>query len=104
MNNILNQKIKQLKIKYQDEGFILLGIFGSYARDEQTSGSDLDLLYELDEKFYSTYYEGWEACYRIQNIKTELESEFQMNVDLANLNALNSVGKKYILPEVVYVS
>jgi uncharacterized protein len=103
MNNILLQKVKHLKQRYLDEGFILLGIFGSYARDEHSVGSDLDLLYELNDKFYSTY-KGWEACYRIQSIKAELELEFQMKVDLANKNALNSVGKKYILPEIVYIS
>ena len=103
MDIILKQKISRLKLHYLDEGFILLGIFGSYARGEQISGSDLDLLYELNEKFYSRYI-GWEACYRLQNIKSELESEFGLNVDLANKNALNVVGIKYILPEVQYVT
>jgi uncharacterized protein len=103
MDGNLKQKISLVKNRYLDEGFILLGIFGSYARDEQVIGSDLDLLYELNDKFYSTYI-GWEACYRLQNIKSELESEFGMNVDLANKNALNSVGIKNILRDILYVS
>jgi hypothetical protein len=103
MYSNLKQKISLIKQRYQNEGFILLGIFGSYARDEQVTGSDLDLLYELNDKFYSTYV-GWEACYRLLTIKSELESEFGINVDLANKNALNSVGIKNILPEVIYVS
>jgi uncharacterized protein len=103
MDNKLLQTFSRVKKQYQEEGFILLGIFGSFAREEQSSDSDLDLLYELDEKFYSKY-TGWEACYRLQNIKSELISEFGINVDLANKNALNSVGIKNILPEVLYVS
>jgi uncharacterized protein len=102
MDNNLNLKINLAKQRYLEEGFVLLGIFGSYARDEQLSGSDLDLLYELNDKFYSTYV-GWEACYRLQNIKAELESEFGIKVDLANKNALTSVGIKNILLEVQYV-
>jgi uncharacterized protein len=103
MDGNLKQKISLVKMRYLDEGFILLGIFGSYARDEQVNGSDLDLLYELNDRFHSTYV-GWEACYRLQNIKSELESELGINVDLANKNALNSVGRKNILPEVLYVT
>ena len=34
-NEIL-QKLKELKPKYEEEGFLILGLFGSYARDEAT--------------------------------------------------------------------
>jgi predicted nucleotidyltransferase len=52
MDSNLKQIIGLVKKRYRDEGFILLEIFGSYARDEQVSRSDLDLLYELNDKFY----------------------------------------------------
>jgi len=29
-------KLKELKPKYEQEGLILLGLFGSYAKDKQT--------------------------------------------------------------------
>jgi uncharacterized protein len=103
MNESIRKKVIILKKRYEKEGFILLGIFGSYARDEEKSRSDLDLLYELDDKFYSKYI-GWESCYRLQMIKSEIESEFQMNVDLANRNALNKTGIKNILTGVLYVT
>jgi hypothetical protein len=38
--NIL-QTLKELKPKYEAEGFEILGIFGSYARDEATESSDV---------------------------------------------------------------
>ena len=41
------QKLKLLKPKYENEGFILLGFFGSYARDEATDQSDIDIPYPI---------------------------------------------------------
>ena len=34
------QKLKELKLKYEAEGFEILGLFGSYARGEETESSD----------------------------------------------------------------
>lgn len=42
-------------------------------------------------------------CTAIVDIKKEIESELGIKIDLANRRALDDIGKKYILPEVVYV-
>ena len=102
MNNNLFNKIKQLKSKYEAEGFIILGIFGSYARGEETAESDLDILYELTESFYKVY-PGWSVFPQIEKINNDIEKNIGIKIDLADRNALNKVGKKYILPEVQYV-
>ncbi|HMV44516.1 MAG TPA: nucleotidyltransferase domain-containing protein [Leptospiraceae bacterium] len=44
-------KIKKIQNKYQEQGFILLGIFGSVARGEETEKSDIDILYTIDATF-----------------------------------------------------
>ena len=46
-NEILS-KLKELKPTYAQEGLILLGLFGSYAKDTQTKYSDIDVAYKLD--------------------------------------------------------
>ncbi len=102
MNPELITKLKMLKKKYASEGFIILGIFGSYARDEQTPGSDIDILYELSEDIYERF-PGWEIFPVLERIEQEIENELQSKVDIANKNALNEIGEKYILPEVIYI-
>jgi predicted nucleotidyltransferase len=95
--------IEQEKRKYEAEGFIIIGIFGSYSRSEERPGSDIDILYELSEKFQINN-TGWNLYSRIEDIKHELEQILGLHVDLANKNALDKIGQYFILPEVVYVS
>ena len=102
MDKQLIKKIEQLKIKYQKDGFIILGIFGSYTRGEETESSDIDILYEMTDEFYKKH-SGWNIFPVLDKIQGELENELHKHVDLANINALNEVGKKYILSEVKYV-
>ncbi|MES0491856.1 MAG: nucleotidyltransferase domain-containing protein [Leptospirales bacterium] len=102
MNKIFLDKISLLKQKYNTEGFIILGVFGSYARGEETPTSDIDILYELAEKFYNKY-PGWGIISAIENIRKDLETTLGKKIDFADKNALKNTGKKYILPEVQYV-
>jgi predicted nucleotidyltransferase len=102
MQKELIDKIKIVKSKYESEGFIILGVFGSYARGEETPESDIDILYEMNERFYKKY-PGWDVFPVIEEIGKELEHTLGKDVDLTDKNALKRVGKKYILPEVVYV-
>ncbi|MFH0975424.1 MAG: nucleotidyltransferase domain-containing protein [Spirochaetota bacterium] len=102
MNTTVINKIKNLKSKYEPEGFIILGVFGSYVRGEETENSDIDILYEMTDSFYKKY-PGWDVIPVIEQIEKEFKKELGMEIDLANKNALNEIGKKYILPEVMYV-
>ena len=102
MNSGIIDKIRSVKDKYAPEGFIILGVFGSFARGEETGNSDIDILYEMTDDFYKKY-PGWDAFPVIDKIEAELKETLQKKVDLANKNALNDIGKKYILPEVVRV-
>ena len=81
-NSILS-KLKELKPTYEKEGFILLGIFGSYARDMQTEFSDIDVAYKLDyDKFSLKYRGGFAKLLRIDEVKKELQSIFNTSIDL----------------------
>jgi hypothetical protein len=102
MDKIFLNRIELLKQKYSHDGFIILGVFGSYARGEETPESDIDILYELTEKFYNKY-PGWAVVSAIENIRKDFETTLGKNIDFADKNGLKSTGKKYILPEVQYV-
>ena len=75
--------IKKIKPTYEKEGLILLGLFGSYAKDTQTNFSDIDIAYKLDyDKFSSKYKDGFSKLLRIEDIKQELFTLLQTPIDL----------------------
>jgi len=103
MQQDMLDKIKKLKAIYSTEGFIILGVFGSFARGEETAESDIDLLFEVTDAFLDKY-SGWKACGRLEDIKFEIQQNMGKPVDMADRDALDEIGKRFILPEVIYVS
>ena len=91
-------KLKELKPTYENEGLILLGVFGSYARDTQNSFSDIDIAYKLDyDKFSQKYKDGFSKILRIDDIKEELQQTFKTKIDFVPDN------NKDILKDIIYV-
>ncbi|MEJ5284816.1 MAG: nucleotidyltransferase family protein [Brevinematia bacterium] len=97
------RKLKKIKEKYINEGIIILGFFGSFARGEASETSDLDIIYEMKD-FALEKYPGFKFFEFYSNIKADIEKEFGISVDLVDINSLNEIGRKYILPEVKYVA
>lgn len=69
-----------------------IGIFGSYARGEASSSSDIDFLVDFREKTFDNY----------MGLKFYLESIFKKRIDLVTKEALNPSLKTIILKEVKY--
>jgi len=87
---------KGLKPTYEKEGLILLGLFGSYAKDTQTKFSDIDVAYKLDyDKFSLNYKGGFAKLLRIDAIKAELQAIFKTPIDLVP-NSNKSIFKDMI--------
>lgn len=88
-------KLKEIKPLYEKEGLILLGLFGSYAKDTQTQFSDIDIAYKLDyDKFSLEYKGGFAKILRIDAIKKELQKLFKKPIDLvpdSNKNILKEL-------------
>jgi predicted nucleotidyltransferase len=97
-------KLKSLKDRYKQEGFDIVGVFGSYARDEAKNSSDIDILYKIPNmKEYLQRYSGWESVNHIVEIKDRLSKELDEKIDFVDIETLSSIGKKYILKDVIYV-
>ncbi|PID48200.1 MAG: nucleotidyltransferase [Proteobacteria bacterium] len=81
-------KLKQLKPIYLKEGIEIIGLFGSYAKDEQRTFSDIDIAYKLHHEILSkNYHNGFAKLLRIESIKEELKNTFKKNIDfVANKN------------------
>ncbi|MCR4442863.1 MAG: nucleotidyltransferase family protein [Peptococcaceae bacterium] len=85
---IINEKLKKnkavLKEKYHVER---IGVFGSFARNEQTDDSDIDILVEFSKPV------GFEFI----DLKFYLEELFNKKVDLTTVTALKPRIKDKIL-------
>ena len=102
MNQKILSAVQSLKQELQKEGFVIDGIFGSYARNEESQSSDLDILYHLDESFYNKY-RGFIGFKRLDEIKAFISEKTDRKIDLAPKNNLSKTAQKYILSEVIYV-
>ena len=73
-----------------------IGLFGSFARNEQTESSDIDLLIDLEDNTPD-----------IHELKEELKAfigaRFQRNVAIAREKFLKPYAREIILSEVEYV-
>ena len=76
-------------------GLLKIGLFGSYARDEQREDSDIDIAIEIqkDKKNIHTFLK----------IKREMENLFGKNVDLGIESTLKPIAREYINKEIIYV-
>jgi len=98
MPNDIMSLLKHAKEKYATEGFNIVGVFGSYARNEATKESDIDILYELNDKFITSY-QGFDAFARLSSIKKELKNLFGIDVDIAAKSGLSRTAQKYIMKD-----
>jgi len=101
-NTIIYNQVSKLKELFLVDGFIIDGIFGSYARDEETQKSDVDILYHLNQTFYEKY-SGFIGFQKLDEIKKIISQKLNKKIDLAPKTNLSKTAKKYILSEVVYV-
>lgn len=73
-----------------------LGLFGSFARNEQNDNSDIDIILEFQE--------GTENIYERKNALREfLSKHFQRDVDLCREKYLKPYVKDYLKNEIVYI-
>ena len=93
--------LTSVKAKYQEEGFLIKALFGSYSRDEANPNSDVDILVEATPEFASKY--GFSAISRIREIQSELSKALDLPVDLADSSGMGKTGKKFIIDRAIYV-
>jgi len=97
------QTLKNSKAQFLDEGVEIVGIFGSFARNEQTSTSDIDIAYKLSkEKFFSKY-NGFKAAVKLSEIKEELSRKLKRKVDFISFENSNKELVNNIKKEIIYV-
>ncbi|MGO9572535.1 MAG: nucleotidyltransferase family protein [Desulfomonilaceae bacterium] len=87
----IKEVLPALREKY---GVTSLGIFGSYVRDDQSRGSDVDILVEFQEPI---------SLFRFMTMEYELEDLIGRKVDLVMKTSLKPAIGRHVLSEVVYL-
>ena len=99
---IIISDIQKLNKKYGEDGFKIVSLFGSYARDTYDQYSDIDLTYKIDhDKFFKD--DAFAKLARIEEIKKELEHRFHKKVDLIPANTTNYLLKENLQKEQTYI-
>ena len=91
VKQILLEKKSLLCERYQ---ITELGIFGSYARGQQTETSDIDVLID---------YEKAPTLFELVNLRENLKDLTGLNVDIVTKNGLKPRIREQVLSEVVYL-
>ena len=95
VEEILDFLKEQKPVFERDLKVIKIGLFGSYARGEQTESSDIDLIVEFKP--------GTEdLATKKEQIKFAVKSRFNKDVDLAREKYLKPYFKKQILQSAIY--
>ncbi len=93
---ILQYLFKNKDLYKKKYNIIKLGIFGSFARDEQTENSDIDLIIEMELNTQ-------EIFEKKQEFKKILKQKYKRDIDLCRERSIKPIFKNYILNEVIYV-
>lgn len=88
---ILKQLNEEIRQKYHGK---IIGLFGSYARGEETEHSDVDLLIEKEANI---------SLFVLGGMKIYLEEKLNKKVDIVTTAALREEIKPYIMDELIYI-
>lgn len=85
------------KIKFEkDYNIAKFGLFGSFARNEQTENSDIDIVYLLKENQNLSYF-------RLYELEKKLENYFNRKIELINFKYMNPIIRYKSEKEIIYV-
>lgn len=91
----IKQTLRETKPLLQEQYRVTeLGIFGSYARGEQTQTSDVDVLIDYDQA---------PTLFKLVELRDYLAEVIEMKVDVVTKNGLKPRIRERVLSEVVYI-
>jgi len=88
---ILKDELPYLREKFNVKS---IGLFGSYARDEQRDRSDVDILVEFSKPI---------GFFKFMELEEYLSKKLGVKVDLVTPDALKPMIKPQVMREIVYV-
>ena len=93
MNNIFKDLIQEkLKSVYKKQDIKFLGLFGSFARGEATSASDVDLLVDFNSS---------KTLFDLAEVKIFFQDMLGKKVDLVMRDSIKNIVKPYIEKDLI---
>ena len=89
--------IKINKLFFEKEYHVVrIGLFGSFARNEQNNNSDIDILIELQDNTHNIFHIK-------RNLKEYFKTNLNREIDICREKALHPIFKDKIISETIYV-
>jgi len=95
-NEILNYLKNHQKEFQESYGIESFGLYGSYARGENTHTSDIDIFFKSDVNFSLGLFE-------YSKLIDKLENDLKSKIDLVDLEYMNPIVKYYAKKDFIYV-
>ena len=87
--------LSENKLEFQEKfGITRIGVFGSVARGEQTSCSDIDMVVEMDPRRKNLH--------NFLQFKRHLESTLELSVDIGFEHTLKPSARESVKKQIVY--
>jgi predicted nucleotidyltransferase len=93
--------LHEMKSELRQSGIVQLGLFGSYARNENTLYSDIDIAIKKEDNYLQnrnayTYFD------EVSKIKQRIFEKFHRSSDIFDLDSRSSM-KESIMKDIIYV-
>lgn len=93
--------LKEFKNSPQNRLFLEIGLFGSYAKNQADSFSDIDVAVRVDQEYLKRH-DIWDYFDAIEKMKTELLKKFHLKSDVFDLDSSSPLVEK-IKKDIIYV-
>ena len=93
--------LQEIKGDLLIDGISKIALFGSFARDEATVYSDIDIAIEKEKNYLSTR-SAYDYFNEVSKIKNLIRKKFHRNSDIFDLDS-NSSMKNSIIKDLIYV-
>lgn len=100
-NEILKY-IQEIKPELEKIGICRIGLFGSFAKGNATTNSDIDIVLESTDKFIELY-DGVEAFNYFEELRQKIMNRFGREVDICDIASMPKEKQDKILSGVIYV-
>lgn len=93
--------LKELKPSLEKEGISEIGLFGSFAKDEATIYSDIDVFIRTTDEFDKKY-QGFAYFSFLADLQKKISKKFNKEVDLCDLAGSSDKDDAVFLEGAIY--
>ena len=94
--------LKELKPKLEKEGITERGLFGSFAKDEATIYSDIDIFIKTTNEFRKKHL-GFAGFGFLEDLRQDIARHFDKEVDLCDITGIKEDKRAEFFEGAIYV-